>query len=54
MLPPIYLSYRRFNEDKRQEMDKKMGYAYTLHNNTFEANWEIVEEEQRLSGFAKL
>ncbi len=44
LLPAVYLSYRRFNEDKRQEMDKKLGYAYTLHDNTFDANWEIVDE----------
>jgi len=22
------------------------GYAYTLHDNTFEANWEIAEDKK--------
>jgi hypothetical protein len=26
---------------------KMMGYAYTLHDSTFEKNWEIVEENLR-------
>ena len=53
MFPSIYLSYRRFNEEKRQEMDSELGYTYTLHDNTFGLNWEIVDEETNVSGLTR-
>ena len=52
MFPAIYLTYRRFNVEKQQEMDKKMAYAYTLHDSTFKTNWKIVDEEKSLNELA--
>jgi len=43
MLPAIYLSYWRVKEGVLPGVGKMMGYLYTLHDNTFEANWEIVK-----------
>jgi hypothetical protein len=45
MIPAIYLSYWRIKKGVLPGIGKMMGYAYTLHDNTFEANWEIVEEK---------
>jgi hypothetical protein len=52
MFPAINLVYRRFNVEKRQEMEDKLGYTYTLHDNTFELNWEIVDERKSLHELA--
>lgn len=43
MLPPIYLAYWKVQKGVLPGIGKMFGYAYTLHDNTFEANWEIVE-----------
>lgn len=43
MVPAIYLSYWRVHKGVMPGIGKMLGYAYTLHDNTFEANWEIVE-----------
>jgi len=43
MLPAIYLSYWRVRKGVMPGIGKMLGYAYTLHDNTFEANWEIAE-----------
>ena len=53
MFPAINLVYRRFNVEKRQEMEDKLGYTYTLHDNTFGLNWEIVDEETNVSGLTR-
>ena len=45
MVPAIYLSYWRIREGVLPGIGKMFGYAYTLHDNTFEANWEIVGPE---------
>ena len=45
MVPAIYLSYWKIREGVLPGIGKMFGYAYTLHDNTFEANWEIVEPE---------
>jgi len=42
MLPAIYLSFWRVREGVMPGVGKMMGYLYTLHDNTFESNWEIV------------
>ena len=42
LMPAIYLTYLRIREGERQVTGKMIGYAYTLHDNTFEANWEVV------------
>ena len=41
MLPAIHLTYRQAAKGG-MEIGKTMGFAYTLYDNTFEANWEIV------------
>ena len=43
MLPAIYLAYWKVQTGMLPGIGKMFGYAYTLHDNTFEANWEIVE-----------
>jgi len=44
LVPAIYLAYWRIQKGVLPGIGKMMGYAYTLHDNTFEANWEIAEE----------
>jgi hypothetical protein len=44
LLPAIYLAYWRIRKGVLPGIGKMLGYAYTLHDNTFEANWEIVDE----------
>lgn len=46
MIPAIYLSYWLMKKGVLPGIGKMMGYAYTLHDNTFKANWEIVEEKK--------
>ena len=43
LMPAIYLTYWRIKEGERQGIGRMLGYTYTLHGNTFEANWEHVE-----------
>ena len=43
LLPAIYLSFWRVREGVMPGIGKMLGYAYTLHDTTFESNWEIVE-----------
>lgn len=45
MLPAIYLCYWAVTEGQRPGIGKMLGYAYTLHDTTFETNWEIVLDE---------
>ncbi len=45
MIPAIYLSYWRVKKGVLPGIGKMMGFAYTLHDNTFKANWELVEKE---------
>ena len=42
LLPAIYLCYWRVNEGQTPGIGKLLGYAYTLHDTTFETNWEIA------------
>jgi hypothetical protein len=44
LMPAIYLTYRQIRKAEQQGIGKMLGYAYTLHDNTFEANWEIIKE----------
>ena len=44
MLPAIYLCYWKIKEGQVPCIGKMMGYAYTLHDNTFETNWEITSD----------
>jgi hypothetical protein len=43
LLPAIYLLYWRVKPDVQPGVGKMLGYAYTLHDNTFESNWEVLE-----------
>lgn len=45
MIPAIYLSFWRIQAGVLPGVGRMMGYIYTLYDNTFEANWEIVSEE---------
>ena len=42
MVPAIYLTYWKVKKGERQGIGKMLGFAYTLYDNTFEANWEFV------------
>jgi hypothetical protein len=43
LLPAVYLLYWRIQPNVHPGVGKMLGYAYTLHDNTFESNWEVVE-----------
>ncbi len=45
MVPAVYLAYWRVKKGVLPGIGKMLGYAYTLHDNTFEVNWEIMQEE---------
>jgi len=45
LLPAIYLAYWRVQKGVLPGIGKMFGYAYTLHDTTFETNWEIVEKK---------
>ena len=42
LVPAIYLIYWKIKPGMTQGIGKMLGYAYTLHDNTFESHWEIV------------
>ena len=46
MVPAVHLTFWKIKKGVTQGIGKMMGYAYTLHDNTFEANWEIVEPKK--------
>jgi len=46
MVPAVHLTFWKIKKGVTQGIGKMMGYAYTLHDNTFEANWEIVEPKE--------
>lgn len=41
-MPAVYLCYWRVQEGKPPGFGKMLGDAYSLHDNTFDANWEII------------
>jgi hypothetical protein len=45
MLPAIYLCYWEVREGQQPGIGKMLGYAYTLHDTTFETNWEILSDK---------
>jgi hypothetical protein len=45
LLPAIQLIYWRVQKEKQPGIGKMLGYAYTLHDNTFDSNWEIIDEQ---------
>ena len=44
MVPALYLFYWRIQEGVTPGVGSMMGYTYTLLDNTFEANWEIIPD----------
>ncbi|MCL4501080.1 MAG: hypothetical protein M1438_19540 [Deltaproteobacteria bacterium] len=42
MVPAIYLMYWKIQEGIMPGVGKMMGFLYTLYDNTFELNWEII------------
>jgi hypothetical protein len=45
LIPAIYLAYWKVQKGVLPGIGKMFGYAYTLHDNTFESNWDIVEDK---------
>lgn len=43
MVPAIYILYWKIQEGNPPGVGKMMGYLYTLYDNTFKLNWEIVK-----------
>jgi len=46
MVPAIYLAYWKVQKGVMPGIGKMIGYAYTLHDNTFESNWDVVEDKE--------
>jgi hypothetical protein len=46
LLPAIHLTYWRVKKGVQQGIGKMLPYAYTLHDNTFEANWELIQKNE--------
>ena len=42
MIPAVYLSYWKVQEGAMPGVGKMMGFLYTLYDNTFALNWDIV------------
>jgi hypothetical protein len=45
LVPAIHLTFWKIKPGEMPGIGKMFGYAYTLFDNTFETNWEIVEGE---------
>ena len=45
LLPAIHLTYWKIRKGVLPGIGKMLGYAYTLHDNTFETNWKILGEK---------
>jgi hypothetical protein len=43
MVPAIYLSFWKVSSGNMPGVGKLMGFKYTLYDNTFEANWQVVK-----------
>ncbi len=43
MVPAIYLAYWKITETDPPGVGKMLGYLYTLYDNTFTLNWDIVQ-----------
>jgi hypothetical protein len=42
MIPAIYLMYWKVEEGAMPGVGRMMGFLYTLYDNTFALNWDIV------------
>lgn len=47
LVPAIYLVFWKIREGSTPGIGIMRGYAYTLYDNTFETNWEIVQSTSR-------
>ena len=47
LMPAFQLTYWQIRKGVQPGIGKMLGYAYTLHDNTFEANWEMVPENEQ-------
>lgn len=45
LLPAIYLAYWKIQKGVMPGIGKMIGYAYALHDDTFESNWDVVEDK---------
>jgi len=45
LVPAIYLCFWKIKEGQPPGYGRMLGFAYTLHDNTFEANWEKVNNK---------
>jgi len=45
LMQAIHLTYQQIGKGVKPEIGKIMGFSYTLHHNSFEANWKIVKSE---------
>jgi hypothetical protein len=43
LVPAIYLTFWQIMPGEMPGIGKMLGYAYTLYDNTFETNWDLVE-----------
>lgn len=43
LVPAIYLVFWKVQDGMPPGVGKMMGYLYTLYDNTFETNWEIID-----------
>ena len=43
-LPTIYLAFWKVQKGVMPGVGTMLGYTYTFYDNTFESNWEIVED----------
>ncbi len=44
LLPAIYLAYWKVQKGVMPGIGEMIGYTYALHDNTFESNWDVVED----------
>ena len=48
LVPAIYLCFWRIKENQLPGYGKMLGYAYTMHDSTFETNWEKVNNSKKI------
>jgi hypothetical protein len=44
MVPAIYLIFWKVQEKERPGVGPMMGFEYTLYDNSFALNWDIVKD----------
>lgn len=43
LVPAIYIRFWKIQQGKTPGVGRMLGYTYTLLDNTFESNWEVVD-----------